>query len=297
MSIWVGLAVLCALAAAIAYLAFRAAKSPLRPLYIPPTAWRLALDCWRNNPRVLSAMALLVVSSAALQFYFVNTSGHDPQTLLITGVVWQAFMAALTAALAVPLHLFVIHVYWRGPLVDLPARRRKLVSLLIGAAVLGLAIWMVDYLAGVAIKVLLLSTDAVVRQIEYWGLAFVSFLATSLLALVRPSLSLGLPHPLRTGIGLAAKNALALYLVLAVLAVPPAVLRLEATYLPAALIRSALPQHLVSIALISALNIFQYFAVETSTVLFASGALLQAREQASETGAIGAPDLPQPAAP
>ena len=115
MSLWVLLAVVGAFVLAVGYLAALGARSPLRVLFIPPTAWSLALDSWRSNPRVLAAITSLVVCSAGLQLYFVNTAGHDPQMLLITSIVWQASMAALTAALAVPLHLFVIHRYWQAP--------------------------------------------------------------------------------------------------------------------------------------------------------------------------------------
>ncbi|HEX3408295.1 MAG TPA: hypothetical protein VHS81_13750 [Caulobacteraceae bacterium] len=289
------LAVLGVLALAIGYLAFRGARSPLRPLLVPLAAWRLALASWRFNRKVLLAISALILFSAALQVYFVNASGYDAQVLQFFSIAWQALVAALSAAIAAPLHLFVIHGFWRARVADPAEGGRKLTPLMLRAAAFGLAIWIFDYLVGVATKIVTLSTDPNFRQAEYAGLVLASFALTSLLALVRPSLSLGLRHPFRTGIGMAAKNALALYVVLAVLAIPASVLGPEATLLPRLLIRSRPMASLVSVALISALNVFQYLAVEIATVLFALGVVQRATDEARTAAGLEARDLPLPA--
>jgi hypothetical protein len=295
-NLWVLWPVLGALALAIGYLALRGARSPLRPLLIAPTAWRHALDCWRTNRRVLLAITLLVVLGAALQAYFVNASGYDAGALQIASIVWQALVAASTAALAVPLHLFIIRAYLGAAAVSL--QTRSLRPLVIRAAAYGLAIWTFDYLMGVAAKVVVQWADPSLLRLEYFGLIFVSFLATSLLALVRPSLSLGLPRPFRAGTAMASGNVLALYLVLAVMALPQILLGPEAAYVPSLLIKSQLPAHLVSVALISALDIFQYLAVEIATVLFALGALRRAGDEARQgTRETETAQLPLSAAP
>ena len=295
-SVWVLLAVLGSLAPAIGYLAFRGASSPLRPLVIPLAAWRLVYGL-RFNPKILLAISSLILFGAALQLYFVNTPGYDAQVLQISSIVWQALMAALGAALAVPLHLFAIHRFWRARVADPAAEGgRKLKILALRAAVLGLAIWTFDYLVGVAAKIVTLSSDPDFRQFGYFGLIFASFLLTSLLALVRPALSLGLPHPLRTGIRMAVRNGLALYVVLALLAIPPTVLGPLANYLPRLLVKSRETASVISVALISDLNIFQYLAVEFATVLFALGVLQRANDDARRVAGVEARDLPLPAA-
>ena len=227
--------VLGALLVAVGYFAVRGALSPLRPLGIPPTAWRLAGDSWWWRRKVVLAAASLVAIGAALQFYFVNTSGHDQRILLIASIFWQAFLAMSFAALAVPLHLFVIHVYLKATVADRPEGGRKPASLMPRAAAYGVAIWILGYLVGVAFKAVILFTGP--SPAANYGLAFISFLITSLLVLVRPALSLGMPRPFRTGVRMAWRRTLALYVMLAVLAIPPSVLTPLATFVPPAFVR------------------------------------------------------------
>lgn len=154
------------------------------------------------------------------------------------------------------------------------------------AAGFGLAIWTFDYLVSVGARMVVQSIgDPDLQQLAYWSFASASFLLTSLLALVRPALSLGLPHPFRAGIRMAGGNALALYLLLAAMAVPAILLRPEAELLPRIYMRSVLVADVISIALILPLNVFQYLAVEISTVLFAVAAFLRGRDEASRKAA------------
>jgi hypothetical protein len=288
-------AILGALVFAALYIAIRGAMSPLRPLPIPLAAWRLAIDSWRWQRKIVLAVASLVVVGASMQFYFVNTSGHDQRILLIASIIWQAFMASFVAALAVPLQLFVIHVYLQAPVADPSEGGRKLAPLMLRAAGYGLAIWIFGYLVGVATKAVILFTAPSLHWVEYFVLAFISFLITSLLVLVRPALSLGMPHPLRTGFAMGWKRALALYVMMAVLAIPQAVLTPLAIFVPPAFLGLALPARLITITLVSILNVFQYLAVEISTVLFARRAMRQSRDEADEARGVGSTDLSIPA--
>jgi hypothetical protein len=290
---WIVLTILGALLLAVVYLAVRGAMSPLRPLSVPLTAWQLAIDSWWWQRRIVLAVSFVVVVGASMQFYLVNTSGHDEWTLLIASIFWQAFMAAFVAALAVPLHLFVIHVYLQAPVADPSEGGRKLAPLMLRAAAYGLAIWIFGYLVGVASKAVILFTGQ--SPAENFGLRFISFLTTSLMVLVRPALSLGMPRPLRTGIGMGWKRALPLYVMLAVLAIPPNVLSPLAIFVPPAFVRPLLPARLISITLVSILNIFQYLATEIATVLFAQRAAQQSRDEADEAGGVGSTDLSIPA--
>ena len=292
---WVVYAILGALLIVVVYLGVLGAMSPLRPLPILLTAWRLAVESWRWQRKIVLAVSLLVFTGASLQFYFVNTSGHDEQTLLIASIFWQAFLATLVAALAVPLHLFVIHVYLRAPVADPSEGGRKLAPLMLRAASYGLAIWIFGYLLGVACKFVILVTQPPLRQIESFGLAFVVFLATGLLALVRPALSLGMARPLRTGIAMGWRRALALYLMMAVLAIPPNVLGPLAMFVPPAFLGRGLTPRLITITLISIMSIFQYVATEISTVLFARRAMQQSRDDADQAGRVVSTNLSIPA--
>jgi hypothetical protein len=281
---WTVWTIISALLVAAAYLAIRGARSPLRPLHIPVMAWRLAIDAWQWQRQVVLAVSALVVVGASIQFYFVNTSGHDEWILLIASIFWQAFMASFVAALAVPLHLFVIHVYLKAPVADRPERGRKLAPLMRRAAAYGLAIWVFGYLVGVAAKAAVLYMGP--SPAKNLGVAFISFLVTSLLVLVRPALSLGMPHPLRTGVGMAWKRALALYVMMAVLAIPQYALSPLAIFVPPAFVRPVLAARLISITLISILNVFQYLAAEISTVFFARRAVQQSRDEADAAGVV-----------
>jgi hypothetical protein len=328
---WIVWTILGALLFAVGYLAIRGAMSPLRPILIPLTAWRLAIGSWRTQRRIVLTVAFLVAVGALMQLYFVNTSGHDEWTLLIASIFWQALMATFVAALAVPLHLYVIRIDTRGlagswrnrawrrrgapvpagpglvrapgvssdlapeaPVADPFEGGQKLMPLMLRAAAYGLAIWIFGYLVGVANKAAILSTAPSVPA-ERFGLAFISFLITGLLALVRPALSLGMPRPLRSGVAMGWKRALALYVMLAVVAAPPAVLTPLAILAPAAAWRPSLGARLISITLISIVNVFQYLATEISTVLFARRAMLLSHDEAEEAGGIGSMDLSIPA--
>jgi hypothetical protein len=283
------LSILGALLLAVVYLAIRGAMSPLRPLPIPLIALGLAIDTWWWQRKIVLAVSFLIVVGASMQLYFVNTSGHGKWTLLIGGIFWQAFMASFVAALAVPLHLFVIHVYLQAPIADPSEGSRKVAPLMLRAAAYGLVIWIFGYLVGVASKAVVLFTGP--SRVEYFGLVFISFLTKGVLLLVRPALSLGMPCPLRTGIAMGWRRVLALCLMMAVLAIPPTVLIPLAIYAPSAFLRAGLPARLISITLISILNIFQYLTTEISTVLFAWRAMQQARDEAVEAGGIGSTDL------
>jgi hypothetical protein len=91
------------------------------------------------------------------------------------------------------------------------------------------------------------------------------------------------------------KRALPLYVMLAVLAIPPNVLSPLAIFVPPAFVRPLLPARLISITLVSILNIFQYLATEIATVLFAQRAAQQSRDEADEAGGVGSTDLSIPA--
>jgi hypothetical protein len=289
---WIAWTILSALLLPVGYFAIRGAMSPPRPLPILLTAWQLAVGWWWWSRKIVLAVALLVVVGASMQFYFVNTSGHDQWTLLIASIFWQAFMATFVAALAVPLHLFVIHVYLQAPVADPSEGGRKLAPLMLRAAAYGLAIWILGYLLGVAAKAVILVMGP--SPVVNFGLAFISFLTTSLLVLVRPSLSLGMPRPLRTGIGMGWKRALPLYVMMAMLAIPPTVLTPLAIFVPPAFLRPGLRARLISITLISILNIFQYLATEIATVLFARRAAQHSRDEADEAAGAGLKDLSIP---
>jgi hypothetical protein len=277
------------------YIAIRGAMSPLRPLPIPLMAWRLAVDSWWWQRKVVLAVAALVVIGASMQFYFVNTAGHDQRILLVASIFWQTFMASFVAALAVPLHLFIIHVYVKAPVSDPSEGGRKLAPLMLRAAGYGAALWIFGYLVGVATKAVILFTAPSFHSVEYFGLAFISFLTTSLLVLVRPALSLGMPRPLRTGFAMGWKRALPLYVMMAVLAIPQAVLTPLAIFVPPAFLGPGLPARLITITLVSILNVFQYLAVEISTVLFARRAMQQSLDEADEARGVGSTDLSIPA--
>jgi hypothetical protein len=289
---WIVL-ILGALLLAVVYLAIRGAASSLHPLLIPLTAWRLAIGSWRTQRKIVLALAFLVVVGASMQFYFVNTSGHDEWTLLIASIFWQALMATFVAALAVPLHLFVIHVDLQASVGEPSEGERKIASLMLRAAAYGLVIWIFSYLVGVASKAVLHFTGP--SRVEYFGLMFISFLTMGLLLLVRPALSLGMPCPLRTGIGMSWKRALALYVMMAVLAIPPNLISPLAVFVPPEFVGPVLPARLISITLVSILNVFQYLATEISTVLFARRAMQQSGDEADEARGVGSADLSIPA--
>jgi hypothetical protein len=213
--------------------------------------------------------------------------------LLIASLFWQAFTASFAAALAVPLHLFVIHVYLRAGVTDPSEGGRKLAPLMLRAAAYGLAIWIFCYLVSVASKAAIHFIGP--SPLTNLGLACVSFPTTGLLALVRPALSFGMSRPLRTGIAMAWRRALALYVMLAVLAIPIYVLTPLAIYVPAAFARSVLLAQLIGITLISILNVFQYLATEISTILFAWRAVQQSRDEAEEPDGVRSTNLSIPA--
>jgi hypothetical protein len=180
----IGDAIIGTMLVGVGYLATSGAMSPLRPLPILLAAWRLAIDSWRWQRKIVLAVSFLSVVGASMQLYFVNTSGHDEWTLLIASIFWQAFTASFVAALAVPLHLFVIHVHLRAGVTDLSEGGRKLAPLMLRAAAYGLAIWIFCYLVSVASKAVIHFIGP--SPVTSLGLAFISFPTTSLLALVRP---------------------------------------------------------------------------------------------------------------
>jgi hypothetical protein len=91
------------------------------------------------------------------------------------------------------------------------------------------------------------------------------------------------------------RRALALYVMLAVLAIPIYVLTPLAIYLPAAFAGPVLLAQLTGITLVSILNVFQYLATEISTVLFAWRAVEQSRDEAEEPDGVGSTNLSIPA--
>jgi hypothetical protein len=91
------------------------------------------------------------------------------------------------------------------------------------------------------------------------------------------------------------KRALALYVMMAVLAIPQYALSPLAIFVPPAFVRPILAARLISITLISILNVFQYLAAEISTIFFARRAVQQSRDEADVAGDVVSTDLSIPA--
>src|SRR5262249_34441685 len=120
--------------------------------------WVLALTRFWAIPRTVLAISLVIVSGAGLQILFTYWHILDDRTLLIASIAWQGVMAACIAALAVPVHLLIIHdflaarrfgadtLFFRGEAVNQSLiARPPPVGLVFRAALVGFLVWLLTY--------------------------------------------------------------------------------------------------------------------------------------------------------
>jgi len=280
---WVLWTILASALLALGYIGYRGAVSPTRPIAIPFAAWRRAFEAVQTHRSVVLGVTLLICAGVSLQLSFTShfaPNAHQ-RSLLAASILWQAIMASAVAAIVVPFQLCVARE--TRHLVDIPNHAaRSQAAIVRAAAAYGFGIWLFSYLLGVASKFLLQFAPIALRPTSYYLLTGAAFLITTLLTLVRPCLSLGYAHPLRSGARLAISNAAALFVMTIALAMPPIVIELMLTYIPAAFLVPALPREIFGVVAYSAFSIFQVLAVEASTVVFARRAFWLASRIADE---------------
>ncbi len=280
MSEWIFWSIAAIALLALGYLGYRGAMSQVRPLRIPEPAWRVALGCVRTRPKTLAFFVLLLSCGVGLQLFFTYFRGFNQVTLLLVALFWQAATATLTAVLAVRIHLFVIHVvlsqplYWGGSGSARSSRREQSVRPFLGrAAAFGFMIWLLSTALRFGGNALLIALPERDRVISYYAVMVLTFLITTLFSLIRPAVSLGLARPLRTGILVAWRHSLALYLMTALLlAVPLLVGFLVRSFTPMIFARE--DANAVTIVILTLFNTFQILAIEVSTVIFMKRAAL-----------------------
>ena len=269
---------------ALGYFAYCIAFSSLRPLRILGAGWNVALNSPRKNPKIFGSFVLLVSFGVALQLYFTYVPGFRQITLFLTSISWQAISATLTALLAVPIQLFVIDgllarpLYWGGPVEKRSVSRKRLWPLLWRAAAFGFVIWLLSTVLRFGGNALLITLPGQAKSISSYALPVITFLITTAFSLVRPAVALELARPFRTGIKVALKHALPLYLMTA--------LFLGISFSASSLVRYISPYFLtgqdanmVSMIILLIYNAFQLLAVEASTVIFMKKAVLQPAER------------------
>ena len=258
------------------FVAWRGSVARLRPLPIPIMAWRQANVFVFSHLKVVLGLSAMIAFGLALQEYFLNTPGYDEWTLLIASVFWQAAMAAMSAALAVFLHLRLIGAepYASFAVVDFAPRRRSLRRLIVLAALWGLGIWLVSYGVGIPLKAAVQYSPAELQTAVGYGTPIASFMILNLLALVRPALSSGLKTPLRAGLLTAWRQAPALYLVQALLMIPPIGFEVS-KFLIATVFGYSIFLQVITDAAIVVFSLYQFLAIEAATVIFFRSAVLR----------------------
>ncbi len=246
-------------------------------------AWRVAIDCCRVQRRAIFGISFFIVLGAGLQFFFVNFPIFPEFDLLIASIFWQAFMAGAVAAVVVPVHFFVIQTVLRlrGPGEAPPIR-----PIMLRAFGVGLAIWFLTYGLGVGIRLATFVVPVERRIDAFYFLSILAFFLTTLLALVRPALSMGLHNPVRQSVVFAARHALALFAMVGVMLIPPAALGLAVHNLTPLFIGRGTLGYLTDTVIMSLFTIFQTLAVEVATVLFLRRAITATSAQKGEGASI-----------
>ena len=250
---------------------YRAVVSQIRPLSIMVAGWRASINCWRRHRFIVLGIALFVLIGLGLQYFFVSFFGpgvHE-EILLVASLAWQAFMATSVAALVVPLHLAVL-LDTSHPFLKIGGSSR---ALLLRAAAYGFGIWCFNYLLGILSRIAMIATPPQFWREASYGLISASFLLTTALLLVRPSLSLGSAQPFRTGLRLALSHPMALCVMTLAMLSWPFMINNLAIFLPAQLLESDGIARTIGVAIISLFSIFQVIAMEAATVIFTRRAL------------------------
>ena len=299
-----------ALLAAALYVVYRGFRSSLRPLMIFQAGWSAAFRSLSGAPRAVVAIGLVIATGAGLQLTSTAFPIFDEQTFFVTSIVWQAVMATALAALAVFVHLFIIHDlfaerrfgakthFYRGPAVNQSLHPRPPpLSLLVRAGALGFGIWLLTYGLHVATNALAVfspqlapfATPDLIRSTVYFGGTFASFLIVTLLSLVRPALSLGSSRPVLLGIGTAVGRAPVLYSLTVLLLIPPAIIGWLTVFIPHLFLPASVVARLVGAVILLVFSIFQLMAVEASTIFLMNRAMNQsARSDEAQPAAAAA---------
>jgi hypothetical protein len=260
---WILVCLLATAAVVIGAVAWRGLRSPVRPILVLLMGWRISLLSWRRNALVLLGLAGVVGFSAGLQWFFTHATGFDTKILLFVSVGWQGCTATLVAALVVPLQLSILHR--RGPRL-----------LMLRAAGYGLGIWLAANLLAAGSQFLLIAAPAAARLVLRYAIVVISFLALTLLSLVRPVLAMGSARPLRDGIAAAARNAPALYLMTVLLSLFVGLVQPWLVALTRHILGPRQDPQAAIVLLLSLFTVFQTLALEAATVLFARRAMRQA---------------------
>ena len=261
-----------------ALLVRRASRSPLKPHMLPLWAWAFLTTVVRRRPVTVAAIALVIASGAGWQVFFgLRRSGHGA-VLILGGMVWQAVMATLTAALSMRLLLYVMNVF-PGPT---PAAQvtRPVPRILLLSGAYGFGVWLLDYLIGFVGRTPFL----VLPPAWVWPAPFVAsalaFLLLAPLALARPLLALGADRPVLDALTLARRFPLPLYVMSGLLLIPPTIVIPLSLHLPQIMLDSGMDARPVSIALVTLFSITQFLAVEMAMAIFARQAVVEAAGRA-----------------
>jgi len=265
-----------AIAAGVGLLAWRSIRSPLQPLPIPLLAWRQAWQFPLSHPRTTLAMAAISTLGMATQEYFQNTPGFDELTLIYASVGWQAIMAAAMAALAVPLaqKLIALEPYAsfapKG-LKPVPRSQPRLYAL---AALTGLTLWIIGYGLTVGFSITVVTMPVPWQRPVAYLLTVFSFLVVTLLTFIRPALVSGYRNPVLAGLGVAARNCVPLYLIVAVMGLAPWAFEFVMIML-LAMFGGGLLMHVLQDAARIVFYLYQFLALESATIILFRGCVLQ----------------------
>lgn len=249
-------------------------RTALRSFDLVPFGWTVSVHCCRTNPGVVLSAGGLISAGMILQWYFNNAAdGQDVRVLLVASLLWQAAMAAAMAALVVPVHLFVIdNVLPPRDESAGPGASRAFVAgpsaLMMRAAVYGLAIWLITYLAGTAAKAMIVSAYPATQGITYYFMTAAHVLIAMHLSVVRPALSLGLARPLRWGVEIGLKHALPLYLMTGLLLAVPALVGPLLIVVPHGVLHLGQDAPALSMIGFVVFSVFQMLAAEAALLAF-----------------------------
>jgi hypothetical protein len=252
----------------------------LDPVAIPAQGWRFAFGCLAPCWKFVLGLGVLIGAGAGLQAFFmygpIRVAGA--WTLPVASLLWQGLLASLTAALVAPVQVFVLSRITGAAPGGAFGKKRGRMRLCLLAAGYGFGVWLFAYALGVALKAAVLFTPAPANRIVGVVATVASFLLVDLLALVRPALAMGAAAPLRTGLSIALRNAVWLWLVSGLLLLPPFLLVPLMAFVPQApsMLGPGPDARALTILLASVFSLFQFLAVEASTTIFCRRATLKA---------------------
>jgi len=257
------------------YIIWRGAKSDLRPLMIPIMAWRQAVLFVRGHIKTALAMAAIIVSGIAMQNYFSNSSAGN-WALLGGSLIWQAAMAAIMAALAVPLHLALIDAEPNKAFVNdrFPTRSRNIPRICALAGTICFGLWFFDYSLSLDLKISALFVAPNWPRHATTAAALVSFAIYSLTVFVRPSISSSITGPVAAGLLVAWRRASDVYLTMALMAAPLLLFDLAKFAIFVVILPPSTFLRVVHDGVVAVFSLYQFLAIEAATVILFRSALL-----------------------